>query len=535
MNEPRSPDLAFGAFTDVGPWVVEPEQMTWRRGLDAVRARLGREVPDLVRPRGLPPVARGLRIVAGLGAPLAAWAVLDRGRPGSRAGGARRFRVAFAHLGSTFVKLGQLVSAFEGVLPAEIVREFALLRDRVPPEPFSDVRAVVEADLGRRLGSVFSSFDPTPIAAASIAQVHAARLRSGEEVVVKVQRRRVARLVRQDLAVLARLSPALVGRIPVAALANPPALVELFAQQVLEELDFRLEADNMLEVAAMLAATEQHRLVVPRPHPDLVTRRVLVMERMRGFAFDDVASMRGAGIDTTEILRAGLIAFMEGALIHGVFHGDLHGGNLLVQPDGRVVAFDFGITGRLDAFRRIAFLRLLLGGTTGDVRGQLAALRDLGAFPPDTDLDAVIGDLGLDRPPIDPTTLTADELVTEMSDLVRKMLAYGARLPKDLMLFVKNLMFLNAATATLAPDLDLLGEVVAIHTYFATHHGERIVRELAIDASAAAIDMDSVRAGFMVGPEVDRLTFRDLQERREVILARMGQRRRRASGDLTER
>ena len=229
MNEPRSPDLAFGAFTDVGPWVVEPDQMTWRRGLDAVRARLVREVPDLVQPRRLPPVGRGLRIVGGLGAPLAAWAVLDRGRPRSRAAGARRFRVAFTHLGSTFVKLGQLVSAFEGVLPAEIVREFALLRDRVPPEPFSDVRAVVEADLGRRLGSVFSSFDPTPIAAASIAQVHAARLRSGEEVVVKVQRRRVARLVRQDLAVLARLSPALVGRIPVAALANPSLKVEINA------------------------------------------------------------------------------------------------------------------------------------------------------------------------------------------------------------------------------------------------------------------------------------------------------------------
>ena len=113
------------------------------------------------------------------------------------------------------------------------------------------------------------------------------------------------------------------------------------------------------------------------------------MERLRGFAFDDVESMHAAGIDTHAMLQAGLIASLEGALIYGVFHGDLHGGNLVVQPDGRTALFDFGITGRLDEPQRLAFLRLLVLGTTGDVRGQLAALRDLGAFPPDVDLDAV--------------------------------------------------------------------------------------------------------------------------------------------------
>jgi ubiquinone biosynthesis protein len=261
---------------------------------------------------------------------------------------------------------------------------------------------------------------------------------------------------------------------------------------------------------------------VPRPHPILVTRRVLVMERLRGFAFDDVTSMHDAGVDTSAVLRAGLIASLEGALLYGVFHGDLHGGNLLVQPSGRTVLFDFGITGRLAEPERLAFLRLLLTGTAGDVRGQVVALRDLGAFPADTDVDAVLTDLGLDAPVRDPTQMSADELVGELEDLVKKLLGYGARAPKDLMLFVKNLMFLNAATATLAPDLDLLAEIVHIHTYFTVTHGERLARELGAGAVPESVDLDAVKAGFMVPADVERLTFADLQERRRTILRRMG-------------
>src|SRR4030095_7218495 len=137
--------------------------------------------------------------------------------------------------------------------------------------------------------------------------------------VVKVQRPQVARLVRKDLRAMAWVAPHLVGRIPVAALANPPALVELFGETIVEELDFRLEAANMLDIACVLADLGQRGYVAPRPHPPLVTRRVLVMERLSGFKFDDVAGMHGAGIDTEEVIRTGMIAFMEGAMIHGIF------------------------------------------------------------------------------------------------------------------------------------------------------------------------------------------------------------------------
>lgn len=521
-----APDVDEFAFTDEGPWVVDPDDIVWLDGIDRIRARTRAEVPRLLAHRTFPPVGRMSLVGARVGTALGGWYLRERGTSASRAGVSRRLRRAFERLGSTYVKLGQIVSAFEGLFPDELVTEFKRLRDQVPPEPFASVRALVEADLGRPIEAVFSSFDESPIAAASIAQVHGATLRTGEDVVVKVQRPRVAALVRSDLRALAWLSPHLVGRIPVAALANPPALVELFAEQIVEELDFRLEAENMLDLARVLASTGQRAMVVPRPHPVLVTRRVLVMERLRGFAFDDVESMHAAGIDTSAVLRAGLIASLEGALLHGVFHGDLHGGNLLVEPGGRTVLFDFGITGRLAEPQRLAFLRLLLSGTAGDVRGQLAALRDLGAFPADTDLDQVFADLELDQPVKDPTQLSADELVDELEGLVKKLLGYGARAPKDLMLFVKNLMFLNAATATLAPDLDLLAEIVHIHLYFTQVHGERLARELGEGATRGAIDLDAVKAGFMVPAEVQTLTFRDLQERRRTIIERMGRAKR---------
>jgi ubiquinone biosynthesis protein len=317
------------------------------------------------------------------------------------------------------------------------------------------------------------------------------------------------------------IAPFLIGRIPIAALANPPALVELFAETIVEELDFRMEASNMIDVAAMLHNLKQERYIVPRPHPKLVTRRTLVMERLNGFNFDDVEGMKAAGIDTEDIVRTGMIAFMEGAMIEGIFHGDLHGGNLFVMTDGRTALLDFGIVGRLTGPRRIAFLRLMLGATTNDVKGQVAALRDLGALPADVDVDQVIKDLRLDQPTIDPTGLSGEELVKEVQRIVKSLLGYGASMPKELMLYVKNMVFLDGAIARLAPDLDILAEVAAISMIFAERHGERIGRELGFNPDAFEVNLDSVKASLGLESSVNRLTYRELQERRNLINKRM--------------
>jgi ubiquinone biosynthesis protein len=198
-----------------------------------------------------------------------------------------------------------------------------------------------------------------------------------------------------------------------------------------------------------------------------------------------------------------------------------------VQPDGRTALFDFGMTGRLTEVQRVAFMRLLMFGTTGDQRGQLVALRDLGAFPSDVDLDALARDLDLDGPVKDPTQMSADALMTEMRDVTKKLLGYGARVPKELMLFVKNTMFLNSATAVLAPDLDMLQQMMAIYTYFAETHGDRILREVGIDASQAAPDPDAMKAALLVDSEHDTLTFRDLQDRRDEVRRKLQRQRER--------
>jgi ubiquinone biosynthesis protein len=524
------PDLAIGAFTPDGPWTVDPGSMPWRSpvdaggAMDALREEAAGLARQLVAPRHLPSGMRASAVVVRIGWALSAWWLRDRGTPRSRSGLSRRLRIAFERLGPTYIKLGQIISSGEGIFPEELVAEFQLLRDQVPPEPFAAVRRTIEEDLGRPLADVFTSFDRVPLASASIAQVHRATLRSGERVVVKVQRPSVASLVRLDIAAMAAITPLLVGRIPITALTNPPALVELFAETIVEELDFRLEAQNMLDIAEVFAGSADRLIVVPRPHPELVTRRVLVMEHLHGFSWGNAAGMRAAGIDTAAVLRSSLIAFLEGALLRGVFHGDLHGGNLLVQRDGTVALLDFGITGRLDERKRLAFLRLQMGATANNLVVQVEALRDLGALPADADVESVISDLGLDRPAIDPTTLTADEMVAELREVTKELLGYGARLPKELMLFVKDILFLNGSMATLAPDVDILGEILAVITYFTEHHGERIARDIGVELAQSPVDLAGARAAMGFTEDTGAITYRDLQERRELIRHRLEQR-----------
>ena len=512
-------DCAYGGFSENPPWLVDLDDLPWLNDIDAIRARTRAEVPKLVRRRRLPPAHRMVKVAWCLGRALGGWYVIDRGRgkPRSHLGLSRRLREAFGELGPTYIKLGQILSSGEGIFPEEIVSQFRLLRDRVPPEPYDVVRRIVEAELARTISETFSEFDREPIAAASIAQVHGARLRTGERVVVKVQRPDVAELVRRDLAAMSFFAPFLVGRIPVAALANPPALIELFAETIVEELDFRLEAANMLDVGHVLAMTEQRSIIVPRPHPRLVTRRMLVMERLDGFAWDDVVGMRAAGIDTAAVLRAEMISFLEGALLHGVFHGDLHGGNLFVQEGGRVALLDHGITGRLGERQRLAFLQLLVGGTTNNIPVQVEALKELGALPADADVEKVIRELGLDKPAQDVTALSADELTDQLRNLTKHLLAYGARMPKELMLFVKDLLFLDGAVATLAPEIDLLGEVAVIAMYFAERYGEQIAAEIGLDPRTAPVDLDGLRASWGLPTDVEEITYRELQERRESV------------------
>ena len=522
-GEPRSP------FTDDPPWDLDLDQLAWREGAAALREAARAQVPGLVRPRTLPPAARLGRTAGALARALGPWALWERRRPGTapRAALARRLRRAFHRLGPTYIKLGQLIASGDGFLPDDLVRAFKGLRDQVPAEPFEAVRRVVEADLGRPLQSVFARFDEVPVAAASIAQVHLATLSSGEEVAVKVQRPGIGRQVVQDVAVMAWMAPRLSARVDLLKILNLPALVELFAETVVEELDFRLEADNMLEIAAVLEEAGQGAIVVPRPHPVLVTRRVLVMERLTGFAFEDRAGMVAAGVDTGAVVRALLVSLLEGSMIHGVFHGDLHGGNLLVRPDGRVALLDYGITGRLEPARRLTFLRMLLAALAGDHRAVLAGYQALGAIPAGTDLDEFLRLVPAEGSAVDPLSASAEEIVAEMRRVTKTLVAEGLRLPKELVLFLKNFMFLDGAVTTLAPDLDVLGELRHLSQYFLTRHGPRLMAELGVDPSALEVDEAAVLTSVGLEPDTQELTHREIRRRRQLVRDKMAARRRR--------
>lgn len=529
-----APDYLWASFTERGPWILDRSALAWAVGIDGIRERTKASVAGLTAPRRLPPGLHTARVVGHVAVALAGWVVVERrarrragvddveAQRASITGLSRRLRERFAHLGPTYIKLGQILSSGRGIFPDGLVNEFAKLRDRVPAESFATVIATIENELGAKASTVFRSIEPTPIAAASIAQVHAATLLDGTDVVIKVQRPGIGDTVRKDLAAMAWIAPFTVGRIPISALANPPALVEVFAETIVEELDFRLEAQNMLDCATALAGLGQRAIVVPRPHPEYVTKRLLVMEPMRGFSFDDGDAMRAAGVDTEAVLRAGVSAAVESTTLYGVFHGDLHGGNMVVLPDGRSALLDFGITGRLSPSERRAYLSLMVANSINDTRGALHALRDLGALPPDTDLERVIADLGLDEPvPFDPTKMTGEEMVGQLQDITKKLLGYGARLPKVLMLQIKNMVFLDSAIHALAPQVDLISLFGEVFTRLLVEHGAQIAADVGIDPAKLKWDPSGFKTQMGLSDDVSTFTYDDLQARRRLIRRRL--------------
>jgi ubiquinone biosynthesis protein len=404
----------------------------------------------------------------------------------------RRLRRAFTELGPTFVKVGQVIASSPGLFPPAWTSEFASLRDRVPPFPAEDARRTIEEDLGRPLESVFATFDDTPIAAASIAQVHGATLLDGSEVVVKVQRPGLDEQVRDELRALLLVCE-LLERIPQTSVGSPRALAEDFARTLHEEMDFRLEADNMARMAKILADEGITDARVPNVFAHLVGRRVLTMERIRGLQFSDVAGMRARGIDTERLLRMGVQTVVEGGLVHGFFHGDLHAGNIAVMEDGTFVLFDFGIVGRLTESTRARLAMYLMAVTTNDYPTMVRALRAFGSVPPDVDVDDMAATIReLYEPFVTDGVVTA-QLGELMDTMIRSMVRYRVRIPRELVLLSKQMLYLEGAARALAPDADLLQEQAVIYQSLMTKY-PALAAEIA-EAVQRGAEMDAAVAG----------------------------------------
>jgi ubiquinone biosynthesis protein len=269
----------------------------------------------------------------------------------------RRARLALEQAGGMFVKLGQMLSTRPDVVPPALAHELAGLQEQMAPADPAAVGALLEQELGAPVNAVFAAFDWAPVAAASIAQAHAARLATGERVIVKVQRPGIAQLVEQDLAIVLHLARRIQTRTAWGAAYGVADLAAEFADNLRQELDFEAEARNITEVAAGLADTPEIHL--PTVHAQLSTSRVLVLEQLEGTSVGQTERLDGLGVDREKLADVLLRSVLRQMLNGERFHGDPHPGNVMVLADGRLGLLDLGSTGRLDALERASITDLL--------------------------------------------------------------------------------------------------------------------------------------------------------------------------------
>ncbi len=391
----------------------------------------------------------------------------------------------FADLGPTYVKFGQIIASSPGAFGEALSREFRSLLDAVPPAKPAEVHKLFVEDLGAEPAELFAEFDEQPFASASIAQVHYAKLRTGEDVVVKIQRPGIRRRVAADLQILKRFAQ-LVELAKLGRRLSAQDIVADFADNLAEELDFRLEGQSMEAWVAHLHASPLGRNIrVPTVYWNYTTERVLTMERVEGIRIDDAAALRKAGFDGTELVKALLFSLFEGGLRHGLFHGDLHAGNLYVDEQGRIVFFDFGIMGRIEPrtrwlLRELVYALLVkkdhaaagkivvLMGAVGTTKPEKQAAKDLEAFATPLTMKS-LGEMSY---------AAIGRQLSALAD------AYDVKLPRELVLIGKQFLYVERYMKLLAPNWQMMSDP-QLTGYFANFMVE-VSREYDPDSAGVA-------------------------------------------------
>ena len=410
-----------------------PTPLEWIRGLRSRVARSRRywRFTMILMRHGLGPYLRGRRPQANIG---------------------RSLRGALNDGGLTFIKFGQILSTRRDLLPAEVVDELSLLQHQAAYVPWPEIEAVLVAEYGA-VEKVFDRFDREPMAAASVAQVHSARLVSGEEVVVKVRRPGVTTVVNRDLDIIRRLARTLERRTSWARALGTVALAEGFAAALREELDFRIEARNLAAVTVNCV----EGVAVPRAFTEHSSARVLVMERFEGVPLRRaLPRLAERGICSRELAERLLDYLLRQVMIDGVFHADPHPGNILLLADGRLGMLDFGSVGRLDSALRASMQRLLAAVDAGDPLYLCDAVLEVMTAPEEIDEAALERDLG---------RFTARHLrsdsgfdVAMFTDLFRIVSSHGLAVPAEVAAVFRALGTVEGTLTELARDFDIVTE-----------------------------------------------------------------------------
>lgn len=355
-------------------------------------------------------------------------------------------------LGPTFIKLGQLLSTRSDLLPAPYLDALARLQDRVEPFSFGEVEEIVSSELGVRLSKAFRDFDSTPLAAASLGQVHRAELRDGRPVAVKVQRPGIRQVILEDLDAFGQIATLVDKHTEVGRRFAFQDMLEEFRKTLLRELDYRREAANLVTLAHNLR--HYHRLIVPRPVDDYTTSRVLTMDYVRGTKVTDLPPVVRTELDGGVLAEDLCKAYLDQILVDGFFHADPHPGNLLVTEDGRLALLDLGMVARIDPAMQEQLLKLLLAVTEG--QGQQAAQITL-------QIGTLLDDRDEARYQREVTNLVGSyqnvsgeqtQLGSILISLTRLATENGVRPPPELTMMGRALLHLDESSRALDPDFD---------------------------------------------------------------------------------
>jgi len=358
--------------------------------------------------------------------------------------------------GVTFVKLGQILSTRRDLLPPEFIDQLGKLQDRAAHVPWDEIESVLREDLGGEVDDIFAEFEREPLAAASIAQVHLARLRTGQEVVVKVRRPGIEPVVERDLDIVDKLARRIERSTGWGRRIGAGHLAEGFATALREELDLRVEARNIATVAGAAAARGGDEGVsLPEVYAGLSTARVLVMERTRGVPLGmagEIIDRRG--LDREHLAGALLQALLRQIAIDGTFHADPHPGNVMLLDDGRLTLLDFGSVGRIDRQLRAALIRLILAFNQGDPLAATDALLDLTERPDDLNEDRLERDTGQFMARYLAPGVPPD--VRMFADLVRIVTTHGLAIPAEVAAVFRAIGTLEGTLTLIQPGFNAI-------------------------------------------------------------------------------